>query len=283
MNKLSLNDAKAFLSLLEQESILKTSFTVPGKRLLVELEAEGVVELKRLTSNSRKVILLNKKALLFDLSNKFHISNLEVYIELLEDSDADRDTFAKAGVSTKLKSTNPKSGFHMNSFDLIPMVVNGKVVEIDFPDRCALFIHANSTLEVEKDVLIVGVENFTNITRALSQKKIFDYEEQILFVERSKYLQTWLKKIPNKYLHFGDFDFAGIEIYQTQYLDIVKNRGSYFIPESIEEDIKEKGITDLYRIHKEKYKGISSDNVDVKRLIKIINDNKRTLEQEFYI
>ena len=79
-------------------------------------------------------------------------------------------------------------------------------------------------------------------------------------------------------MHFGDFDFAGIFIYQTQYKEITKGRGSFFIPSSIETDIKEKGITNLYAKNLEKYGDIKDDSIELQKLIDIINNNKKTLE-----
>ena len=50
---------------------------------------------------------------------------------------------------------------------------------------------------------------------------IFETNNQkILFVCRypqSNDLIKWLQSIPNRYLHFGDLDFAGINIYLNEF------------------------------------------------------------------
>ncbi|MCA6071324.1 MAG: hypothetical protein LE168_02900 [Endomicrobium sp.] len=63
-----------------------------------------------------------------------------------------------------------------------------------------------------------------------------------LFVSRypqnqSKDLIKWLQSIPNNYLHFGDFDFAGIGIYLNEYKKYLTDKAMFLIPENIEKFI----------------------------------------------
>ena len=39
-----------------------------------------------------------------------------------------------------------------------------------------------------------------------------------------------MKSIPNNYLHFGDFDLAGIGIYVNEYKCHLSNKSSFYIP-----------------------------------------------------
>ena len=68
-------------------------------------------------------------------------------------------------------------------------------------------------------MIVVGVENGENFCRIRSQKYLFG-DNKVLFVSRypqSADLREWLIKIPNRYIHFGDFDLAGICIYQSEF------------------------------------------------------------------
>lgn len=62
---------------------------------------------------------------------------------------------------------------------------------------------------------IVWIENGKNFNQIREQRYFFG-EQKILFVSRypqSTDLRQWLMSISNAYLHFGDFDLAGIRIY----------------------------------------------------------------------
>lgn len=64
---------------------------------------------------------------------------------------------------------------------------------------------------------------------------------RILFVSRfpqSLDLRLWLKDIPNSYVHFGDFDIYGIQIFLTEFQKYLGERSSFLIPVDIEERLK---------------------------------------------
>ena len=73
--------------------------------------------------------------------------------------------------------------------------------------------------------------------------------DRVLFVSRypqSTDLRRWLCTISNHYLHFGDFDLAGIHIFLfdfQQYLG--KERSSFLIPCDIESRLKFRAILNL--------------------------------------
>jgi hypothetical protein len=177
---------------------------------------------------------------------------------------------------------NPKSGFHINSPDKVFVQISGREIAIDLPGKCALFVHANTEFIFAEDILIVGVENFENITNTDRQRALFPLDRKILFIERNNRLKRLLNEVQNEYLHFGDFDLAGIQIYQTEYEPITQERGRYFIPKCIEEDIK-KGPKILYEKHTKKYKNLIGNTMESQALIDLINKEKKTLEKEFYI
>ena len=62
-------------------------------------------------------------------------------------------------------------------------------------------------------------------------------DKPLLFVSRypqSTDLRNWLKGIPNKYVHFGDYDLAGIHIFSTEFYKYLGDRSTYLIPLDIE-------------------------------------------------
>ena len=85
----------------------------------------------------------------------------------------------------------------------------------------------------------------------------------------------WLQLIPNKYVHFGDFDLSGIAIYISEYRNKIDfNRCSYFIPNDIENLISNsKNYTDyVNQLNDPKVKGLDFENYpEIKDLANMIN------------
>ena len=108
---------------------------------------------------------------------------------------------------------------------------------------------------------------------------------RLLFVSRypqSTDLRSWLQIIPNRYVHFGDFDLAGIHIFLTEFHAHLGARSSFLIPQDIEERIA-KGSLERYNDQYAKYNRITSDIKEVQALIDLINKYHRCYDQEGYI
>lgn len=58
--------------------------------------------------------------------------------------------------------------------------------------------------------------------------------------------KRWLEDIPNRVLYFGDFDLAGIRIYETEFKRRLGNRVSFLVPSDISERIRLNGNPALY-------------------------------------
>jgi hypothetical protein len=105
-----------------------------------------------------------------------------------------------------------------------------------------------------------------------------------LFVSRllsSNAFKEWMKGIPNRYIHFGDFDMAGIDIY-LHFFDEIGGRASFLVPDDIEERITKHGNSSLYYSQEEKYKNIKVTDKRVQPLVDIINKCHMGYEQEGY-
>ncbi|GHT75088.1 hypothetical protein AGMMS50262_09440 [Bacteroidia bacterium] len=100
---------------------------------------------------------------------------------------------------------------------------------------------------------------------------------------QSKDLLKWLQIIPNKYLHFGDFDFAGIGIYLNEYKKHLGNKASFFIPENIEQILEIYGNKELYNNQKINFNEENLTEENLKQLIPLIHKYKKGLEQEIFI
>jgi hypothetical protein len=109
-----------------------------------------------------------------------------------------------------------------------------------------------------------------------------------LFISRypqnqSKDLIKWLQTIPNNYLHFGDFDFAGIGIYLNEFKKHLANKATFFIPDNIDGLIKEFGNKKRYDEQKINFNTKPISETKLLKLIETIHLRRKGLDQEILI
>lgn len=99
----------------------------------------------------------------------------------------------------------------------------------------------------------------------------------------SEEAKLWLETIPNRILYFGDYDLAGIRIYETEFKRRLKNKVSFIIPEDIEARIRKSGNPDLYTKQiNEGFSSVSSTDKRITNLIRLIHSLQSGYEQEGY-
>ena len=134
------------------------------------------------------------------------------------------------------------------------------------------------------------MENFRMIRK---QRHLFEeylhrhrLPQKALFVSRypqSSDLRKWLTSISNKYLHFGDFDLAGIHIFLSEFLKYLgEERTYYLIPDDISSRLKH-GSTKRYDEQLLRFKEIHTAIAELQQLIDLINRERKGYDQEGYI
>lgn len=221
-------------------------------------------------------------------------SFLEQHFEELRDFDWNKDDISIASSRAELavNSGNSKSvilrscpGFMVNSYDSIPAKIRDREIFIAPDEGTMLFVSDWEHLVIPENVLVVGVENMENFHRIREQRYLFPNDRPLLFVSRypqSADLRNWLKNIPNDYLHFGDFDLAGMHIYETEFFKFLGNRSSFFIPTDIEVRLSN-GSTERYDTQYVKFKNYLPKDKRLFPLYKMINHYHRCYDQEGYI
>ena len=139
-------------------------------------------------------------------------------------------------------------------------------------------------MRIPDDVVVIGMENGENFQRIRGQQYLFG-GLKVLFVSRypqSTDLRTWLQMIPNRYIHFGDFDLAGIEIYQREFYVFLRERSEFFIPADVEERLKN-GNRRLYDVQYARYKFMDIMDERLLPLVEMIHRYGKGYEQEGYI
>ena len=248
---------KTLLKLFEQGEL---NYSQLPKTLLEQLKDESLIEIKTLSGKRKKIIV---KEQFYEVYKDIH--NIQ--------SATTRGELVKTNSHTKMKKISPQEGLYLNGKCKIddvqlPIFGNSAVFLKDFP-------------KISDEILVVCVENFENLIYFETQLKYFQ-EDNIVFLYRNSAMLKFIEIIKNKIIYFGDFDLAGIFIYETQILPRCSNI-EFFIPDGIEEIIIKQGSKEVYMKQYNKYKDIKSKNEDIQNLIDIINKNQKTIEQEYFI
>ena len=265
-------------SLVNGESVASSALP---KHIVETLCSEGFLTV-RTQGSRRSFSAIDTKALRNYLSAKY--GNLD-------GGDDNYHTRAQqAFVSGNSKQVYVRScpGFPVNSYEPIGCILNGCEFVVAPQEGSFIFVADWKTFVVPEDIVIVGIENMENFRMIRQQRELFEStigNKRLLFVSRypqSTDLRMWLQTIPNPYIHFGDFDLAGIYIFLTEFYPYLGIRGSFFIPTDIEERLKNSSI-ERYNLQYPRFHGIETDIVSLQNLIDTINRHHRCYDQEGYI
>lgn len=251
-----------------------------------KLVEDGLVHVRQAGRTRQMYSIRNIGAFKSYLSNQFGIDDLQNYIEKLSSEDLTRAEAVAISSNSKLKRIRTFKGFLVHSYEPVKAFLSGNTISVNPKEGTFTFIYDYEFFVPDENVTIVGIENPENFRWIAKQNNLFRHL-QPLFVSRypqSNDLIKWLSNIPNCYLHFGDFDFEGINIYLSEYKKYLGEKASFFVPESIDEMIQAKGNRDLYN----KQLRLKPDEVliqeqSIKDLLKSLHKNKKVLEQEYLI
>ncbi len=272
------------------QQLLQPGASLPAsalKHVAVEkMISDGVLQ-KRISGKSKAVILVSNPAALRPyLGNHFGVADLEKYITAYKDADITRSEAITISGNSKLKAIRSFKGFVVNSYEPIEATLNGQSFTIHPTHGSFTFISDWETFLPSADVTIVGIENPENFRQVEQQQYLFEGMKP-LFI--SRYPQSndaikWLQSIPNPYLHFGDLDFSGINIYLNEYKKWLGEKASFFIPPNTTALLHRHGNRELYN----RQLSLAPDNnliedETIKALIGLLHKEKMVLEQEILI
>ena len=253
-----------------------------SRKMLEELMDEGLLSV--VTRGSRK----SYRARDIEALKRFLIDKDESYRMLDINASDSRASMAAETGNSKLVEVRSCPGFPVNTFEPITCKLNAIDIVINPVEGSFLFITDWKVFSIPEDVVVVGVENMENFRMIRQQRALFESEigkHRFLFVSRypqSTDLRSWLQSIPNRYVHFGDFDLAGIHIFLTEFHQYLGDRSSFFIPSDIEKRLT-KGSNARYNEQYEKYHKLHCDINKIQNLIDLINKYHRGYDQEGYI
>lgn len=211
---------------------------------------------------------------------------------------------AKVG-NSKYKKVRTFRGFLVDCYAPIEATLNHRPFLLNPQEGSSVFINTPETFDIPEDVIVVGMENAENFMQIRRQKYLFDalslgnndnsdklsgeycMERRFLFVSRYPQesltdLRAWLMRIPNRYVHFGDFDLAGIHIYLTEFYAYLGDRASFLIPSDIKERLAD-GNAALYDRQYARFKNMEITDKRLLPLVDMIHQYHKGYEQEGYI
>src|SRR5690554_1842989 len=280
--KLSPKIARILFRLTEGETIPAST---AKSRIIDELIAENILLQK---GRHRKTItLINEEALSMFISNQLQVQNLQEYIEALENEESSRADFVKIATDSKGSRERAFKGFLINCYDPIPAVLNSKEYNVHPQEGSFNFIYDFETFRLPNNITIVGVENARNFRHIQEQRYLFK-DIDPLFISRYPQTQhrdliSWLRSIPNKYLHFGDFDLAGIGIYLNEYKIHLQEQAQFFAPSDIQQLIHTFGNRQRYNNQIENFDPERITQDSLIELLRVIHRERKGLDQEYFI
>lgn len=254
-----------------------------SSQLTDELMAEGLLSV--VARGSRK----SYRARDTDALRRYLIDKDESYRVLEIDASDSRASMARDTGNSKLAAVRSCPGFPINCYEPIACRLNGSPWMVNPQEGSFLFVADWKTFVIPEDVIVVGIENMESFRKIRQQRALFSSElglHRLLFVSRypqSTDLRSWLCSIPNHYIHFGDFDLAGISIFLTEFHAHLGERSSFLIPKDIEQRLANNGTEQRYNAQYQKFKNLTTHIPALQNLIDAINKYRRGYDQEGYI
>lgn len=277
---------------IEQAKLLKElseGKKVPLSRLKARIFQQLIQEqvlLRQKESHGWNVYTDHPQSLLNYLYNHYIRCTLDEYIERGQAAPSRSNNIRMSGDS-KLKETELWQGFYFKVSEPIHAQWQGKPLTLlPYPEGIPVFMPQPETLSLPEDVTVVMIENSENFLKIETQLPLFQ-GLKCFFVsfyprEQHSYFIEWLQKQPNNYVHYGDFDFAGIHIYQSQYKKYVSGESRYLVPPGLLPLFRRYGKRALYNNQLSLQALIKADEPGISELLEIIKREHKGLEQEIF-
>ena len=280
-------------SLIKKLIRLSKGETLPSSELkgdlFEQMRTDGI--LVAITRGSRKSFrAIDEESFNTYIKSHLDIRELDDYYMLISQDEINRAEQVKIAGNSKIKRQRTFYGFMVNCYEPIHAMLAGKTLTLLPQEGTFVFIYDFKTFSVPEDVVIIGIENAENFRHIRWQKEFFKSclpQAKLLFVsrypqEQSHDLMNWLLTIPNKYIHFGDLDLAGIHIYLSEYYQYLGERASFLLPDDYEKRISE-GNRERYERQYSRFGKMEINDHRLDNLINCIHKYHRGSDQEGFI
>ena len=292
MEKLGLGDARQILAMLQGEEIASSRLS---PRMANTLREEGLL-LSRSNGSRCKYSMAEpmRGACRTFLSQHYGLRcSLEEWVETadsLSPAIESRSSLVEKTGDSKYRKVRTFHGFLVDCYTPIEATLCQRSFLLSPVEGSSVFVNSPETFEIPEDVVVVGMENAENFRQIRRQRSLFESQlpgKRLLFVCRYPQnsmadLREWLLRIPNRYVHFGDFDLAGIHIYLSEFYAHLGRRSSFLVPSDIALRLAE-GNSSLYDRQYAVYKNMEVTDARLHDLVDMIHHYHKGYEQEGYI
>ena len=284
-------------NLIEALRALRCGETVPYSRFPEEMTSEMLSEggVGTIIHGSRKSLKVNSLRA-FDVylrSKGLQPEQLQETLDLFT-APASRADLVRFTGDSKAAPVRSCPGFPVNVTAPLSVRLGERKLLLCPCPGCFLYMGDFRNFRIPSDAIVVGVENMENFRLPERQKDVWEQIADqfgeggvppILLVSRypqSKDLITWLQGIQNPYVHFGDFDLAGIHIYLTEFYRYLGERSCFFVPEDIEIRLSS-GSRERYDTQFPRFGKMEVPDSRVLPLVQLIHRYQKGYDQEGYI
>lgn len=284
---------KKTVNLVDKLIALANGETLPDSQLrgdwFSKMQSEGI--LIAITHGSRKAWrAVGEQSLRQYVTDRFAIADLEQCRRILQSEERSRAEMVAVTGNSKFAAQRTFTGFLVNCYEPIRARLNDNPITLLPAEGSFHFIYDYKNLTVPDNAIVVGIENAENFRHIRKQRPFFEQnisrQSPLLFVSRYPQngdLARWLQRITNRYVHFGDLDLAGINIYLTEFFNkIGPQRASFLIPNDYEERIAH-GSRQRYDEQYARYHNMTVTDSCVQPLVDSINLHHRGYDQEGFI
>lgn len=284
-------------SLIQALASLRDGETVPSGRFPTDLTAEllaegGVASIVHGSRTSLKVVSMRA----FDVflrSQGLQPDQLQETVEVLSEPTTRAAQVQLLGDS-KAAAVRSCPGFPVNVIAPLSVRLGERKLLLCPCPGSFLYISDFREFRIPSNTIVVGVENMENFRLPERQTDVWEQVREqygeggvppLLLVSRypqSKDLVTWLHSIPNPYIHFGDFDLAGIHIYLTEFYRYLGERAAFFVPEDIEQRLS-MGNRERYDTQFQRFGKMEVIDTRILPLVQMIHRYQKGYDQEGYI
>lgn len=279
MQKLSLSIAEKLLLLRNGERI---QASLLRQTIFQELLFEKI--LYKIGKSKGHIVLLNKGLLDLYLQNRYNVGHLDKYVASLKQSKLSRMAQNKISTDSKLLIQQRFNGFFVTCNEPVKVFINDRDRVLNPLPGFFHFVYDFEHFIPDEHVTIVGVENPENFRCIENQKHFFSYIKPLFIsyhIESQRAdIIHWLRSIPNPYLHFGDLDFASINIYLSEIKKNIPQKSTFFVPDRVEHLLKRYGNSKHYDKQKLHVDMTTIREKTLVELIALIHKYKKGLAQE---
>lgn len=224
------------------------------------------------------------------LNDVYDVRSLEATVSLLENKES-RAAQVRITGDSKFVRHRTFQGFLVNTIEPVEGRLGSKWLTIAPDAGTFLFISDYNVFSIASETVVVGVENAENFSHLQAQRRFFEQNLPAgvpwLFVcrypqQQSKDLRRWLESIPNRYVHFGDLDLAGVSIFLTEYYAILGERATMLVPIDYRERLAI-GSPERYNAQFGRFAEMDISDSRLESLVEAIHAARRGYDQEGFI